>query len=75
MGTLFDPPLHKKMAGFGCIIQEYREFLFAPATLITLSCGILLIAAIVFQPSGILEETDLTESSGWLYLASALVGS
>lgn len=75
MESLSDLSSHKKMAAFGRFIREYREFLFAPATLITLSCGILLIAAIIFQPSGILEEADLTESSGWLYLASALVGS
>jgi len=63
------------MTGLGLLVQNYRAFLFAPATMITLFSGLLLVFAIICQPSGIFGDPDLSGPSGWLYLASALAGS
>ncbi len=53
---------------------NYRKFLLDPGTLFTLASGMLLILAILCDPSGLFhDESD--ESVNNLYLAAALVGS
>lgn len=54
---------------------RYREFLLEPGTLFTLSSLLLLIAASVSNPGGMLSGGELTGVGAPLYLASALAGS
>jgi Cd2+/Zn2+-exporting ATPase len=51
---------------------RYREFLLDPGTLFTLASLVLLIAAVINNPSGL---SELSHASTPLYLAAALVGS
>ncbi|HLW00598.1 MAG TPA: cation-translocating P-type ATPase [Ktedonobacterales bacterium] len=53
-------------------VRRYRAFLFDPGTLFTLASLLLLIAAIIQQPSGL---NEVSHASTPLYLAAALVGS
>jgi Zn2+/Cd2+-exporting ATPase len=48
-------------------VRRYRDFLLAPGTLFTLASLLLLIAATIQTPDGLVNT--------WLYLAAALVGS
>jgi Cd2+/Zn2+-exporting ATPase len=50
-------------------VGRYRSFLLDPGTLFTLASFLLLIIAVVFKPSG------LVNAHSWWYLAAALVGS
>lgn len=53
---------------------NYRKFLLDPGTLFTLASGMLLILAVLYDPSGLFHaESD--ESVNILYIAAALVGS
>lgn len=53
-------------------VRRYRTFLLDPGTLFTLASLLLLIAAIIQQPSGL---NEVSHASTPLYLAAALVGS
>lgn len=55
-------------------LHRYRSFLVDPGTLITLSCGILLILAVISDPGG-LYHGEVHEGGSILYLAAALLGS
>jgi len=57
------------------IIQNYKNFLLAPGTIVTFISGILLAIAILYQPSSILTGSDFGDTVNWIYLAAALVGS
>lgn len=59
---------------FRLLAGGYREFLLAPATLFTLSSGVLLLAAAIQRPAGIISGNPLDAGTP-LYLAAALVGS
>jgi Cd2+/Zn2+-exporting ATPase len=54
-------------------VGRYREFLLDPGTLITLLSGLLLIAAIVVDPTGAYSSHE--GAARPLYMASAFVGS
>lgn len=54
---------------------RYREFLLAPGTLFTLASSLLLIAAAILSPSGLISSKDPEAARTSLYLAAALVGS
>jgi Cd2+/Zn2+-exporting ATPase len=55
---------------------RYREFLLDPGTLFTLASLILLIAAMIQHPGGLVGSGGRgSEAGSWLYLAAALVGS
>lgn len=54
--------------------SSYREFLLDPGTLITGLAALLLLAAMIVQPSGVVSSNDSSDQS-LFYVASALVGS
>ncbi len=51
---------------------HYRDFLLEPGTLFTAAAGLLLVAAIMVDPTGSVSSSG---SHSWLYVAAALVGS
>jgi len=53
-------------------VGRYRDFLLAPSTLFTLASLLLLIAATIQTPDGLVNPSY---AHTWLYLAAALVGS
>jgi Cd2+/Zn2+-exporting ATPase len=53
-------------------VSRYRVFLLAPGTMFTLVSLLLLIAATIVTPDGIINKDH---AGTWLYLAAALVGS
>ena len=53
-------------------VSRYRDFLLDPGTLFTLVSLLLLIAAMIATPDGIINTAH---AHTWLYLAAALVGS
>ncbi len=53
-------------------VRRYRDFLLDPGTLFTLASLLLLIAATIQTPDGLVNSAD---AHTWLYLAAALVGS
>ena len=53
-------------------IGHYRDFLLAPGTIFTLVSLLLLVAATIVTPDGIINSAH---AHTWLYLAAALVGS
>jgi Zn2+/Cd2+-exporting ATPase len=53
-------------------VGRYRDFLLAPGTLFTLASLLLLIAATIQTPDGLINASH---ADTWLYLAAALVGS
>ena len=53
----------------------YREFLLDPGTLFTLASLLLLVAASVVNPGGLLSSGEVTRTGEVLYFAAALVGS
>src|SRR5215469_664766 len=53
-------------------VGRYRDFLLAPSTLFTLASLVLLIAATIQTPDGLINSEH---ARTWLYLAAALVGS
>jgi Cd2+/Zn2+-exporting ATPase len=55
--------------------RRYRDFLIEPGTIFTLTSLLLLIAASVHNPRGLLSNTDPHQTGSALYLAAALVGS
>lgn len=57
------------------IVGGYREFLLDPATLFTLASGLVLIAAIVADPRGVVSSSGEGAGDGVLYVVAALVGS
>ncbi len=57
------------------IAGRYRDFLLAPGTLVTAASGLLLVAAVVQNPAGILSGGRPADTRTPLYLASALLGS
>ncbi len=54
---------------------RYRDFLLDPGTLFTLTSLLLLLAASIQDPSGLVSRNAGLQSSSPLYLAAALVGS
>jgi Cd2+/Zn2+-exporting ATPase len=63
------------MTGICGLARNYERFLLAPGTIITFISGVLLLAAVFCQPSGLFHSNGPGENAGWLYLASALMGS
>src|SRR5919199_6723773 len=61
--------------GVGSFAGHYREFLLEPGTLFTLASLLLLIAAGVRNPDGLLSSGKPAQASTPLYLAAALIGS
>src|SRR5260221_4828028 len=53
-------------------VGRYRDFLLAPGTIFTLVSLLLLVAATIQTPDGIINSAH---AHTWLYLASALAGS
>jgi hypothetical protein len=53
-------------------VGRYRDFLASPGTLFTLASLLLLIAATIQTPDGLINSAH---AHTWLYLAAALVGS
>jgi Cd2+/Zn2+-exporting ATPase len=53
-------------------VRRYRDFLLDPGTLFTLASLLLLIAATIQTPDGLVNSAN---AHTWLYLAAALVGS
>src|SRR5450759_1036479 len=53
-------------------VRRYRDFLLDPGTLFTLASLLLLIAATIQTPDGLVNSAH---ARTWLYLAAALVGS
>jgi Cd2+/Zn2+-exporting ATPase len=53
-------------------VRRYRDFLLDPGTLFTLASLLLLIAAVIQDPSGL---NEVSQAGTPLYLAAALVGS
>ena len=53
----------------------YREFLLDPGTLFTLASLLLLVAAGVVNPGGLLSSGEVSRTGEVLYFAAALVGS
>lgn len=58
-----------------CLARNYKHFLLAPGTIITVISGFLLLVAVMYQPAGLFSHDGAEEKISWLYLASALVGS
>ena len=56
-------------------LARYREFLLDPGTLITFASLLLLIAAGIEHPGGLLGSGDPAQASSGLYLIAALTGS
>ncbi|MCU0637553.1 MAG: cation-transporting P-type ATPase, partial [Methanothrix sp.] len=56
-------------------LMRYRSFLLDPGTLFTLASGLLLISAIILDPSGLFSHKQTENYASILYLAAALVGS
>lgn len=54
---------------------RYRDFLLDAGTLFTLASLLLLIAASVVNPAGLLSSGEVSEAGRVLYFASAIVGS
>jgi Cd2+/Zn2+-exporting ATPase len=54
---------------------RYRDFLLDPGTLFTLTSLLLLLAASIQDPAGLVSRNAALQSSSPLYLAAALVGS
>jgi Zn2+/Cd2+-exporting ATPase len=54
---------------------RYREFLLDPGTLFTFASLLLLLAASVVNPGGLLSGGKVSTTGGVLYVSSALVGS
>jgi len=63
------------MTGICGLARNYERFLLAPGTIVTFISGVLLLAAVFFQPSGLFHGNGPGENAGWLYFASALAGS
>jgi Zn2+/Cd2+-exporting ATPase len=61
--------------GVQSFTRRYRDFLFEPGTIFTLASLVLLIAAGVYDPAGLLSSSNLHQRSLPLYLSAALVGS
>jgi Zn2+/Cd2+-exporting ATPase len=55
--------------------HRYREFLLDPGTLIAFVSLLLLVAASVVNPGGLLSSCEASRAGGMLYFASAIVGS
>ena len=55
--------------------HRYREFLLDPGTLFTFVSLLLLVAARVVNPGGLLSSGEVSRTGGIIYFASALVGS
>ena len=55
--------------------HRYREFLLDPGTLFTFVSLLLLVAASVVNPGGLLSGGEVSRTGGIIYFASALVGS
>lgn len=55
--------------------HRYREFLLDPGTLFTFVSLLLLVAASVVNPGGLLSSGEVSRTGGIIYFASALVGS
>jgi len=53
-------------------VLRYRDFLLSPGTIFTLASLLLLIAATIAAPDGLVNSTH---AHTWLYLAAALAGS
>lgn len=60
--------------GARAVARRHREFLLDPGTIVTLASLLLLVAAAVHDPGGILGQSTRQDSSP-LYLAAALSGS
>ena len=56
-------------------LTRYRSFLLDPGTLFTLASGMLLILAVILDPSGLLSHHETHSAGSFYYLAAALVGS
>ena len=56
-------------------LMRYRSFILDPGTLFTLTSGLLLILAIIFDPGGLFSHAEGRNGAGMIYLAAALVGS
>src|SRR5581483_5081574 len=54
---------------------RYRAFLLEPGTLFTLGSLLLLVAAAINRPSGLLSDENPADASAPLYVAAALLGS
>lgn len=54
---------------------RYREFLFDPGTLFTFVSLLLLVAATIANPGGLLSGGGVTPTGNVLYFAAAIVGS
>jgi len=61
--------------GVGSFTRRYRDFLFEPGTVFTLASLLLLIAASIHNPRGLLSSSDATQTSSLLYKSAAWVGS
>jgi Zn2+/Cd2+-exporting ATPase len=61
--------------GTRTVAGRYREFLLDPGTLFTLGSLLLLIAAIIQHPAGLISSGTPAEAGSPLYLLAALVGS
>ena len=57
------------------IIQNYKDFLLAPGTIVTFISGMLLVIAILYQPASLFTGSAPGEIVNGIYLASALIGS
>src|ERR1700730_19301615 len=55
--------------------SRHREFLLAPGSLFTLTSLVLLVAASIHDPAGLLSTKNADHSISPLYLAAASVGS
>lgn len=73
-GTLKETSMSSLMT-LRLVIQNYKEFLLAPGTIITFISGMLLMIAILYQPASLFTGSAPGELVNWIYLASALVGS
>lgn len=60
------------MRGGRRFLGRYRDFLLDPGTIVTLVSLLLLVAATIQAPDGVINSAH---AHTWLYLASALVGS
>jgi Zn2+/Cd2+-exporting ATPase len=61
--------------GVRAFTGRYRDFLLDAGTLVTLVSSLLLVAAFVQHPSGILSTGDPVAARSPLYVAAALIGS
>jgi len=55
--------------------MRYRNFLLDPGTLFALASGMLLILAVILDPSGLFSHEETLSAGSIYYLAAALVGS